>query len=111
MNLDPRLKWPANQIEQREVGALRPYERNPRKHSREQLHQIAAAIQEWGWTMPVLVDEDNGIIAGHGRVEGAKLIGVTTVPVIVARGWSDEQKRAYVIADNRLSETSTWDDA
>jgi ParB-like nuclease domain len=73
-NLDP-------QIEGRPIGPLRPYERNARKHPPEQVAQIAASIREWGWTMPVLVDEQDLIIAGHGRVEAAKLIGIDTVPV------------------------------
>jgi ParB-like chromosome segregation protein Spo0J len=97
------------QIERRPIGALRPYERNARKHPPEQIAQIAASIREWGWTMPVLVDEQDLIIAGHGRVEAAKLIGIDTVPVIVARGWSEAQRRAYAIADNRLTENSEWD--
>jgi ParB-like chromosome segregation protein Spo0J len=92
------------QIERRPIGPLRPYERNARKHSPEQIAQIAASIHEWGWTMPVLVDEQDLIIAGHGRVEAAKLIGIDTVPVIVARGWTEAQRRAYAIADNRLTE-------
>ena len=87
------------QIERRPIGALRPYERNARKHPPEQVAQIAASIREWGWTMPVLIDEQDLIIAGHGRVEAAKLIGIDTVPVIVARGWTEAQRRAYAIAD------------
>jgi hypothetical protein len=97
------------QITRRPIGALRPYERNARKHSPEQIAQIAASIREWGWTMPVLIDEQDLIIAGHGRVEAAKLIGIDTVPVIVARGWTEAQRRAYAIADNRLTENSEWD--
>jgi ParB-like chromosome segregation protein Spo0J len=82
------------QIERRPIGALRPYERKARKHPPEQIAQIAASIREWGWTMPVLTEEQDLIIAGHGRVEAAKLIGIDTVPVIVARGSTEAQRRA-----------------
>jgi ParB/Sulfiredoxin domain len=97
------------QIARRPIGVLRPYERNARKHPPEQIAQIAASIREWGWTMPVLIDERDLIIAGHGRVKAAKLIGIDTVLVIVARGWTEVQRRAYAIADNRLTENSEWD--
>jgi ParB-like chromosome segregation protein Spo0J len=101
-NIDP-------QITRRPIDALRPYERNARRHSPEQIAQIAASISEWGWTIPILIDESDTIIAGHGRIEAAKLLGISTVPVIVARGWTDAQRRAYAIADNRLTENSEWD--
>ena len=99
----------AEKIEKRSVSSLIPYARNSRKHSDAQVSQIAAAMVEWGFTNPVLVDENNTIIAGHGRVLAAQKIGVQDVPVIVADGWSDEKKRAYIIADNKLSENSSWD--
>jgi ParB-like chromosome segregation protein Spo0J len=67
----------------------------------EQVAQIAASIREWGWTVPVLVDEDGTLIAGHGRVLAAQRLGVTDVPTMVARGWSDARKRAYVIDPRR----------
>lgn len=72
--------------------------------------QIAASIREWGWTMPVLIDETGGIIAGHGRVLAAQKLGIEEVPCMVAGGWSDAQKRAYVIADNKLALNAGWDD-
>jgi ParB-like chromosome segregation protein Spo0J len=110
---DPIVAGPAtsldSQITQRPIESVRPYERNARKHSAEQIAQIAASIREWGWTIPVLIDESGVIIAGHGRVEAAKLLGMEMVPVIVARGWSEAQRRAYTIADNRLTENSEWD--
>jgi DNA modification methylase len=70
-----------------------------------------ASIREWGWTVPVLIDEAGTIIAGHGRVLAAQRIGLVDVPVVIARGWSDEQKRAYLIADNKLTENGGWDSA
>ena len=101
--------WPADAVERRAVAGLVPYARNARTHSEAQVAQIAGSIQEWGWTIPVLVDEAGGIIAGHGRVMAALKLGLTDVPVMVARGWSEAQKRAYVIADNKLAENADWD--
>jgi ParB-like chromosome segregation protein Spo0J len=68
-------------------------------HSKEQIGQIARSIEEWGWTVPVLIDEDGGLIAGHGRILAAKKLKIEEVPVVVARGWSEAQRRAYVLAD------------
>jgi hypothetical protein len=76
-----------------------PYAKNARTHSEEQIEQIAHAIEQWGWTVPCLVDEKGGLIAGHGRVLAAKQLGLDEVPVMVARSWGKAQKRAYVIAD------------
>ena len=87
---------------------LIPNARNARTHSDEQIAQIAASIKEWGWTIPVLVDEAGGIIAGHGRVLAAQLLGIETVPVMIA-GWSDAKKRAYMLADNKLTLNGDWD--
>lgn len=101
--------WPADRVERRAVDSLMPYAGNARTHSEEQVAQIAASIEEWGWTSPVLVDEDGSIIAGHGRVLAATRLGLTEVPVMVARGWSADQKRAYVIADNQLAMNAGWD--
>lgn len=103
--------WPASQVEMRPLAALREYERNARTHSAEQVAQIAAAIREWGWTNPVLVDEAGMVIAGHGRVMAARELGLADVPVMVARGWSDAQKRAYVLADNQLALNAGWDES
>jgi len=102
-------QWPADKVERRSVADLVPYARNARTHSPEQVDQIAASIREWGWTSPVLVDEDGGIIAGHGRVLAAKKLGLTEIPVMVARGWTQAQKRAYVLADNKLALNAGWD--
>ena len=92
-----------DKIERRPIGSLIPYARNARTHSDAQIQQIAASMREWGWTNPVLVDEAGGIIAGHGRVLAAQRLQVSEVPVIVASGWTDAQKRAYIIADNKLA--------
>jgi len=102
-------EWPADRVERRSVNDLIPYARNARTHSDEQVAQIAASIREWGWTTPVLVDESGGIIAGHGRVMAARKLGITEVPVMVAVGWSEQQKRAYVLADNQLALNAGWD--
>lgn len=96
-------------IEQRAVEKLIPYARNSRTHSDAQVAQIAASIKEWGWTTPILIDETEQVIAGHGRLMAARKLGMAEVPVIVAAGWTDAQKRAYVIADNKLALNAGWD--
>jgi ParB-like chromosome segregation protein Spo0J len=106
-NLTERA-WPADQIERRPVAELIPYARNARKHSPTQIAEIAGSIREWGWTIPVLVDEDGQIIAGHGRVLAAHQLAIPDIPTVVARGWSDAQKRAYTIADNEIAMHATW---
>lgn len=102
--------WPADKVERRRVADLVPYARNARLHSAHQVAQIAASITEWGWTVPCLIDEAGGIIAGHGRVLAAQKLGLAEVPVMIARGWSETQKRAYVLADNKLTLNAEWDD-
>ncbi|MCA3380175.1 MAG: ParB N-terminal domain-containing protein [Roseomonas sp.] len=104
-------EWPADKVERRAIDDLIPYARNARTHSEEQVAQIAASIREWGWTVPVLVDEAGGIIAGHGRVLAARKLGLAEVPVMVATGWTEVQRRAYVLADNKLALNAGWDDA
>jgi ParB-like chromosome segregation protein Spo0J len=101
-------RWPADQIERRAVAGLIPHARNARRHTAAQVAEIAGLIREWGWTVPVLIDEADGIIAGHGRVLAAQQLGIADIPVVVARGWSDAQKRAYMIADNEIALHSTW---
>src|SRR3954469_22554956 len=96
-------QWPADKVERWSLDRLIPYARNARTHSDTQVAQIAGSIKEWGWTVPVLVGEDGVIIAGHGRVLAARMLGVHDIPVMIARGWSEAQKRAYVIADNKLA--------
>ena len=100
--------WPADQIERRDVSALVPHARNARRHTAAQVAEIAGLIREWGWTVPILIDEHDTIIAGHGRVLAAQQLAIADVPVVVARGWSDAQKRAYMIADNEVTAHSTW---
>jgi DNA modification methylase len=102
------MKNPADKVEQWDINKLVPYARNARTHTDEQVAQIAASIKEWGFTTAVLVDEDGGIIAGHGRTLAAQRLKMTTVPVMVAAGWSDAKKRAYVIADNKLALNAGW---
>jgi len=97
------------QIEQRLLSNLIPYINNSRKHSDNQVAQIAASIKEFGWTNPILVDGDNGIIAGHGRIMAAKKLGMTEVPVIELAHLSKEQRKALIIADNKLALNSDWD--
>ena len=101
--------WPADKVERRAIKKLIPYARNARTHSDEQVAQIAASMREWGWTNPILIDEANGIIAGHGRVLAARQLGLTDAPCMVATGWSEGQKRAYVLADNKLALNAGWD--
>jgi DNA modification methylase len=86
-----------------------PYANNPRLHSEADLEKIAASIRKWGWTNPVLVDEQGVLIAGHGRVAAAARLGLKSIPVIVAHGWSEEEKQAYRLADNELAARANWD--
>jgi ParB-like chromosome segregation protein Spo0J len=107
----PVRQWPAEHVEKRALSALLPYARNARTHSAAQIGQIASSILEWGWTMPVLADENGIIIAGHGRVLAAERLAIEEIPVMIAHGWSDAQKQAYRIADNKLAENAGWDEA
>ena len=100
---------PAIVVEERSLSALRPYGRNPKIHSAEQVEQIARSIERFGWTNPVLVDEADEVIAGHGRVAAAQRLGRDKVPVIVVSGLTDAAKRALRIADNRIAENAGWD--
>src|SRR6187200_2800930 len=96
-------------IDYRPVASLIPYTRNARTHSEAQVALIAGSIREYGFTSPVLVDGDNGIIAGHGRVLAARKLGLTSVPVIELGHLTEAQRRAYILADNRLAEQAGWD--
>jgi ParB-like chromosome segregation protein Spo0J len=102
--------WPADKVERWAIDRLIPYAKNARTHSDAQIAAIAASIKEWGWTTPALVGEDGGLIAGHARILAARQLGIAEIPVMVAAGWSEAQKRAYVLADNQLAITgSGWD--
>lgn len=101
--------WPADKIERRPIAELVPYARNSNKHPPDQVEAIAEAIRFFGWTVPALIDEDGLLLAGHGRVLAAEKIGLQEVPVVVASGWSEAKKRAYVIADNQLARRSELD--
>lgn len=98
------------QVEQVAVASLMPYARNARTHGESQIAQIAASISEFGFVNPILVGEDNGIIAGHGRLMAAKLLGLDEVPVIRLAHLTDTQRRALVIADNKIAENAGWDE-
>ncbi|MEX3950607.1 ParB/Srx family N-terminal domain-containing protein [Paraburkholderia sp. EG287A] len=110
MTRAPSRQWPADAVERWPIEKLIPSARNARTHTDEQIAQLAASIREWGWTIPVLVDESGGLIAGHGRVLAARQLGVMEVPVMIARGWSEAQKRAYMLADNKLALNAGWND-
>jgi len=97
------------EYKQLETDSLIPYVNNSRLHSDDQVLQIASSIKEFGFTNPILIDEDNGVIAGHGRIMAAKKLNLETVPCIVMAGLTEAQKKAYVIADNQLALNSDWD--
>ncbi len=101
--------WPAYRVERKPIDWLKPYPQNARTHSPEQVEQLRGSLRAYGWTIPVLAREDGTIVAGHGRVEAAKLEGITEVPVIVATGWSEEQCRSYALADNQIALNAAWD--
>ena len=91
------------------ASELTPYENNSRTHSSKQVQQIADSIEQFGFTNPILIDENNGVIAGHGRLEAAEKLGINEVPCIVLSGLTETQKKAYVIADNQLALNAGWD--
>jgi ParB-like chromosome segregation protein Spo0J len=97
------------QIEDIPITRLRPYPRNARSHSKKQVRQIANSIEQFGFTNPVLISDDDVIIAGHGRVEAAKLLGMQTVPALRLSHLDEVQRRAYVLTDNKIALNSGWD--
>ena len=99
----------ANKIEWQSVEKLIPYAKNARTHSDEQVAQIAGSIKEFGFNNPVLVDKDNSIIAGHGRVMAARKLGMDKVPVVILNHLTESQRKAYILADNRIALNSGWD--
>jgi DNA modification methylase len=105
----PPRPWPADRVERWPIEQLKPYANNPRLHSEADLGKLAASILKWGWTMPVLVDELGVPLAGEGRIGAAARLGLKSIPVVVAKGWSEEEKRAYRLADNQLAARASWD--
>lgn len=101
----------ARQIVEVDLDDLIPYARNARTHSDEQVAQIAASIREFGFNAPVLIDAENGIVAGHGRVLAAQTLGLDSVPCVRLDWLTEAQKRAYILADNKIAENSAWDQA
>jgi hypothetical protein len=99
----------ATRIEVWPIEKLVPYERNARTHSPEQISQLAASIVEFGFTNPILVDSEHGVIAGHGRLEAARDLALDEVPVVVLDHLTPKQKKAYILADNKLALNAGWD--
>ena len=104
-----RRAWPAEKVQLWPVKKIIPYQKNPRTHSDEQVKLIAGSMKRYGVTAPVLVDEKGVLIYGHGRLLAAKQLGLEKLPVSVARGWTEEKKRAYRVSDNQLALLSSWD--
>ncbi len=100
----------AEKIIDQKVSNLKPYSGNARTHSKQQVEQIAVSIKRFGFTNPVLVDDDNRVIAGHGRIAAARKLGLDTIPTACLSGLSEADRKAYIIADNRLAELAGWDD-
>lgn len=99
----------AEQLELIPIDDLVPYANNAKIHDKKQIAQLRASLREFGFVTPVLIDFDNNIIAGHGRVEAARAEGMTEVPCVLVSNLTEAQRKAYILADNRLSETSAWD--
>ena len=96
-------------VQEVDVGLLKPYENNAKIHGDDQVEKICRSIQEFGFISPCLIDNDYNVIAGHGRIMAAKKIGMEKVPCLFVEGLTDEQRRAYILADNRLTELGEWD--
>ena len=96
-------------VQEVSLEKLRPYERNAKKHGAGQVEELKASIMEFGFLTPCLIDSDYNLIAGHGRVMAAKELGIETVPCVFIEGLTEEQRRAYILADNRLGELGEWD--
>jgi ParB-like chromosome segregation protein Spo0J len=106
----PESEWPATHVEMVPVDKLVPYARNARTHTPEQVDQIAASIVEFGWTMPVLIDPEGVLIAGHGRVMAAHKLGLARVPASVATTWTAAQIKAHRLTDNKLALNAGWNE-
>ena len=107
-NREPAATTP--RIEMVPLDRLRPYEHNARTHSPDQIDKLRASLREFGFVNPILIDQDYGIIAGHGRLLAAQAEGMTELPCVFVEHLSDTQKRAYILADNKLAELAGWDD-
>ena len=101
--------WSPHFVEPVKLSSLRPYPGNARTHSKKQLRQIAKSIERFGFTNPILISDENEIIAGHGRVKAAKLLGRSKVPALRLSHLSAAERRAYVLADNKLAQNAGWD--
>jgi DNA modification methylase len=110
VQLNDMTGFAARRLTEMPLAELKPHKNNPRTHSKKQIGQIADSIRRFSFTNPVLVDDDHNIIAGHGRVEAAKTLGLTHVPTIALSGMSAADRKAYIIADNRLAECAGWDE-
>jgi ParB-like chromosome segregation protein Spo0J len=106
----PQTDWPANAVQRWPIDRIKPFEHNARVHGPKQVKQLRASLREFGWTIPILVREDGTVIAGHGRLLAAQAEKIAEVPVIVAAGWTEDQCRAYTLADNQIALNSEWDD-
>jgi len=106
---DQTVRIAAEQLTMVPIDDLIPYANNAKKHSAKQINQIRASLREFGFVTPVLIDFDNNIIAGHGRVEAARAEGMREVPCVLVTNLTEAQRKAYILADNRLSETAAWD--
>jgi DNA modification methylase len=101
--------WPAFEVVRRNTEVLTPSARNARRHSKAQIEQIAQSILSFGWTTPLLIDDKNTIIAGHGRHMAAQKLAIPELPCIIANGWTEAECRAYALADNKIAENADWD--
>lgn len=97
------------EVQEVAVSSLVPYERNAKKHGEDQIEKLKASIQEFGFLTPCLIDRDYNIIAGHGRVLAAQELGIEKVPCVFVEGLTDEQRRAYILVDNKIGELAGWD--
>lgn len=102
-------EFPPLSVFYRKINQLKPFTRNARTHTKHQIRQIAESIRVFGFTNPVLIDSTNRVMAGHGRIEAAKLLGMNQVPTICIENLTEEEIRAYVLADNKLAENAGWD--
>ena len=103
------MRFLPDKLVERDITALRPYSRNARTHSKKPIKQIAASLERFGFTNPVIVSDDGEIIAGHGRVDAAKLRGMKAVPTLALSHLSERERQAYVLADNKLALNAAWD--